>query len=542
MRVVFLILTITCFLNFSKNALTEEEFKIQSLEFQTADEIIPLLKSEQKNLFIILLKRGCSFSENLLSKISEFYSRLKEEHDFNFKLGYYFCKRDGYCKKKFEAKGYPEIRYYPQFRKMEKEYLLYKHPKVYNSEELYYFFVNRINGISSVKKKIMLDHFIEDHKSSILKEKKKIVLFCKEYFEDNDLKMIRFYARQFIDLFTIMVLNCEDTANFKNDLLSNFFKKIETDKKQVCILKNENKEINCYTGKMEKKKLRNFFKYYQKNILSPLNKYTMNHIMGLKTPTMLIFLNESSKKILNTYKEVAISLIKEKDLNFVYYIKGENQDNDYNAKYLLHLLGISNSEIPTLRILKFKNEKDILRYKMQNENLSKQNMLGFYENFVKGDLIDYEKNNLNDLKILENFHSIIKNFEKNIFDNDFIIEKPIFVLIVGDEDCENSTFAKNQFEKIILKNLEKKEDLIEEQISFQFASLLRENLDNHVPNELPILLYFETQGKGEKSFGSYFWDQDVFDKMILYLENKMDILKSKEFLNLQSFRMSMDEL
>lgn len=541
MRAVFLIWIITCFFIFSNNAITKDEYQTKDLQFHSADSFLPLLKNKQKNFFVILLKKGCSFSENLLTKIPEFYSRLKEEHDFDFKLAYYFCGRNGYCKKKFNVKGYPEIRYYPQFRNMDKEYILYKHPKEYNPEELYYFFVNRINGISSIKKKIMLDHFIEDHKVFILQEKKKIVLFCKEYFEEKDIFMIKFMARQFIDLFTIMLTNCEDSTKMKDNLLKNFFNRTKDDKKQICILKFENNEINCYRGLIEKKKLHSFLKYYQNNILSPLNKYTMNHIMGLNKPSMIIFLDQNSKNFLKMFKEVAFSLVKENEINFVYYIKGEDEDNDYNAKYLLHLLGISKSELPCLRIIKFKSEHEILRFKINDKDLNKQGILHFYEDFVKGDLINYEKSHLNDLEILENFHSIIKSFEKNIFDKEFVIEKHTFVLIVGDGDCENSRFAKNQFEKILLKYLEKKEDLIENKIDFQFASLLRENLDHHVPNELPILLYFHPQGEGEKLFASYFWDQEVFDKMILYIENDMDIMKSQEFLNLNTFQMHMDD-
>jgi hypothetical protein len=519
--------------------LVEIESTIKTNQIKNKNDFNLLLKNKQKNLFILFLKDKCKFSDDIITKIPPAFLRIKEETEIEFTFIFYYCVNDGFCKQKFGTKGYPEFRYYPAFRNMDKEFIIYKHPQVYDTEELFYFFKNRIEGISSIKKKLMMDHFLDDQRKTILEENKKLVLFCKEDFDEKEVGLLKFMGRQFLDLFTVMILNCEESTTINNQILKQFFQKREENKKSVCIIKLEINEMNCFSETFEKKSLQHFFLYYQKNILSPLNDVTMNMIMGHKKPSIILFLDNSSKDILKDYEEIALNYISESEANFVFWIKGENEDNDYIGKYIQNLLGVSNSEFPVIRAVKMLDGNEVLRFRSDSTTLNKQTIMNFYEDFVKGNLINYKKSHLEDLDTLQNYHSIIEPYEKKLFDEDFPIQKFTFVLVVGDTDCENSEFAKNQFEKVALNYLEKNENFVQEKLSFHFASLLREELDHHIPNEVPILLLFQPQANQKKEFGSFFWDQKIFDQMIDMIAKEKNIFENPQFFNLNAIKMEM---
>ncbi len=149
----------------------------------------------------------------------------------------------------------------------------------------------------------------------------------------------------------------------------------------------------------------------------------------------------------------------------------------------------------------------------------------------------YKKKDLDAIDDLGDFHSLIKDFDHSSVERLSVVEKHTLVLLVGDDKCKASLKAKQEFEEVLIQNSDTHFDSLENQFSFQFASIMRAELDHLVPNELPLLLYIKPQELGKKRIGAYFWSKIVFDRMLEYVYEGMDIYTSEEFLDINNFQM-----
>ncbi len=331
-----------CYDQSIKNNLAQNEIVLEKI-----------IKETKSNLFILFGKRGCKYSDNILDKISEAYGRIISNHDYSFQFIFYFCKEDGYCGEDFETEGYPELRYYPTpvQGKMNKNFILYKQPLQFDVDELYLFFKNRLDGISFKKHKRDIDGFLKEQMKSILRERKKLLVFCGEDYSEKEINKIKMSVRYYQDVLSVMVDKCGTQLNIQNQGLHEYFEHRKEKGKSVGLIKFENEEIDYFDGKIKKEKFNNFVKLHRKEILCHLNKFSMNKIMGFKYPTIILFMDEKSDHLKEPFQELAYSEAGMKNTYFVYHVLGQNSDRDYKAAYLRNILGVSRSELPSIRVI-----------------------------------------------------------------------------------------------------------------------------------------------------------------------------------------------
>lgn len=152
---------------------------------------------------------------------------------------------------------------------------------------------------------------------------------------------------------SIALSDCQaENAQFSK--LKEFSSALKENQKSVALVKFGNEEVNIFDQE-DFKELRKFVSLYKKEILHSLTNKTMNSIFGLGQPAVLLFMNEDQREFESTFQEIAFTYIKEDNLMFVSHVQNDDTTHDYNARHLKYTLGVSDSELPALRILEFKS-------------------------------------------------------------------------------------------------------------------------------------------------------------------------------------------
>ena len=121
----------------------------------------------------------------------------------------YFCELDGYCRREFKTKAYPELRYYKTAETKTEKYVMHRNPKKYDLDDLYLFFKNRISGISYQVEFTNLDEQFKMIKKKAFGADQKIVLFCRNDFTFRGYQYIKALGRNYIDVLNVQIDNCE---------------------------------------------------------------------------------------------------------------------------------------------------------------------------------------------------------------------------------------------------------------------------------------------------------------------------------------------
>lgn len=66
--------------------------------------------------------------------------------------------------------------------------------------------------------------------------------------------------------------------------------------------------------------------------------------------------------MVETFNELALESVSDKDTLFVSNVLGVNDSIDYNSKYLKNLMGISNKELPQMRGVRVSEDDDFQMY------------------------------------------------------------------------------------------------------------------------------------------------------------------------------------
>lgn len=66
--------------------------------------------------------------------------------------------------------------------------------------------------------------------------------------------------------------------------------------------------------------------------------------------------------MVETFNELALESVSDKDTLFVSNVLGVNDSIDYNSKYLKNLMGISNKELPQIRGVRVSEDDDFQMY------------------------------------------------------------------------------------------------------------------------------------------------------------------------------------
>lgn len=104
---------------------------------------------------------------------------------------------------------------------------------------------------------------------------------------------------------------------------------------------------------------------------------------------IILFVNEESKDLLAEYRKIAYANVEEREIVFCYHdsnAKGEN----YVAKYITHSLGLSKSDFPALRALKYNESGSLAKYKLSDE-ITNNSMMNFFDEFKRNNLQSYQK-------------------------------------------------------------------------------------------------------------------------------------------------------
>ena len=490
---IFIILAFSVLGNMSRTLKSTKKAieSIQHFVIKDTEELKHKFEKNEKDIFIILLKKDSKLTTDVIFGLQPLSFGLK---DFNFSI--YFCGEDKFCSSYFNSKNQPDIRFYPVAKNPKKDFVSHSISEVRTTESdvLKAFFSRHVQPIQLEKKLSEIDsEFTQKMITHSVHLGERIVYFCKDDFPDE--KVLQTILKNTSTIVGVKLLDCDSKHQLADSYLINFLsRRLLDNKHKMVLVKYENAEHAVFDKEPNEQNLKDFVDKNHKLFLRPLTSKYISYIMENNNPSIIIFLDENSQSKLKDFKEVALKHSEEKKnlffFSFVTKSKKKLTEIEYNSKYFRQILGITSTDVPCVRILHFTQSHETKKYLPLSQDINEQSINDFIISFKQNSLSNYKKTSLSEsLTTLQLYSSYVENFNQNIF-KPGSNQKNLFLFIYGDLfDCPECEAELSNFQSVVEEKT-KANPSLQLKLRFAAANAMREELDDYIPNKLPILVYF----------------------------------------------------
>lgn len=507
---------------------------IQPFVIKDTEVLKHKFEKNEKDVFIILLTKDSKLSTDVIIGLQPLTFGLK---DFNFSV--FFCGEEKFCFSYFNFKNQPDIRFYPVATNPKRDFISHSISNVGTAESdvLKAFFSRHVQPIQLEKKLSEIDsEFIQKMITHSVHLGERIVYFCKDDFPDE--RVIEKILKSTSTIVGVKLLDCDSPHQLADSYLIDFLSRRFLDNKHKMVLvKYENAEHAVFDKEPNEPNLKEFVDKNHKLFLRPLTSKYISHIMENNIPAIFIFLENNSEKKLKDFKEVALKHSEEKKMLFFFSFVTKSKEKlteiEYNSKYFRQILGITSTDVPCVRILHFTENHETKKYLPLSQDINEQSIEEFVISFKRNSLSNYKKTSLPEsLTTLQLYSSYVENFNQNIF-KPGPNQKNLFLFIYGDLfDCPECEAELSNFQSVIEEKI-KANPSLQLKIRFAAANAMREELDDYIPNKLPILVYFSF-GENSRAPQNFFFKKRDFGVMIDLVLTGQNLETNKSFLNINS--------
>jgi len=219
-----------------------------------------------------------------------------------------------------------------------------------------------------------------------------------------------------------------------------------------------------------------------KNLFHNFKEDAIEKVFIKKTPSIILFRNKFENK--TEYEEIKLETISwmKRDLNVII----TDIDTKYSLK-LARLIGISQDELPTLRLIDFNGNNNTMRIFLYSKEITSENILEFVEK--------WEDNKLNDYKFIqksistkEKKYSPVLDIQMSLFYEKVIMNRKNILIYYYSSWCSHCKKHTNLFDNISKK------------INLSIISLIHINIgtfydENIQIKRVPLIVFYNNNNK-----------------------------------------------
>lgn len=495
------------------------------------DKFYELFDDKSRYLIVALLKRNCTYSQDLLENLNIAIDRLKQIHsDLKIIVAGYYCENSNFCKKYFNCSDYPELRFYNRPSDPTQEFVRFERPRRYEADKLAKKIYKRIYPVKTFTDiKFIDEEFINRMKKKAREKKSKTLYYCVDHMTEKDLKIMKEVLGLFLDIYAVQLENCHTEVETSDKYINKLQK---YNKKAILLVKYGHSESAVYEKRILRHELFNFIQTNREVRIHKLTTERVNALFAKQEIAFVLFIKPCQQSLIKVLKKFATKIISKTMMKFYYFIVEQNSESNTakdpsaeGANYLRQILGVAVGDTPAIRIIRIRANNNHTKYRMDSQEIDTQTLRAFYDSYINGELDVYNKRDLSLREIDSNLlPRYLKPFDERLTKKNFKSEKYVFILVLGDEqNCHNCLTAVSDFSLTISSFLKLHPHMLKS-IEFRIVDIFREELDRFVHGSFPSIIQINTgKGKMSKRISSYAYSQEKITDAIKAILNGMNI-------------------